>query len=73
MQNLDQLGTTVDQKARSESPRVYQISKVQKARAFIYKGAKPINGANVEALLKDFSGVPTIVSVLEISTASAFD
>ncbi|KAF9045034.1 hypothetical protein BJ165DRAFT_1346358 [Panaeolus papilionaceus] len=60
MQNLDQLGTTVDQKARSESPRVYQISKVQKARAFIYKGAKPINGANVEALLKDFSGVPTI-------------
>ncbi|KAF9043137.1 hypothetical protein BJ165DRAFT_1348322 [Panaeolus papilionaceus] len=60
MQSLDQLGTIADQNTRSELPRQYNPSKVNKARTLIYKQGKPINGTNVEALLKDFSGVPTI-------------
>ncbi|KAF9031054.1 hypothetical protein BJ165DRAFT_1310498, partial [Panaeolus papilionaceus] len=65
MQNLDQLGMADDRKTRSEMPRVHHITQVKKARAFIYKQAKPINGSNVEALLKDFSGVPTINAFVE--------
>ncbi|KAF9058027.1 hypothetical protein BJ165DRAFT_1521351 [Panaeolus papilionaceus] len=60
MQSLDQLGTSDDQTRRSESRRTYNFTAVKKARAFIYKQGKPINGTNVEALLKEFSGVPTV-------------
>ncbi|KAF9044316.1 hypothetical protein BJ165DRAFT_1347410 [Panaeolus papilionaceus] len=59
MQSLDQLGSPDDQTRRSESRRTYNFSAVKKARAFIYKQGKPINGTNVESLLKEFSGVPT--------------
>jgi hypothetical protein len=37
-------------------------SKVEAARRLIYDFAKPIMGAGVDALLKEFSGVPTRVS-----------
>ncbi|KAF9038247.1 hypothetical protein BJ165DRAFT_1532122 [Panaeolus papilionaceus] len=55
---LDQLGTREDTDKRGQH-RTYQANKVEKARVFIYKKAKPINGVDVEALLKKFSGVPT--------------
>ena len=42
--------------------RQYLASKVTAARHLIYNLAKPITGAGVEGLLKDFSGVPTKVS-----------
>ncbi|KAF9032742.1 hypothetical protein BJ165DRAFT_1325835, partial [Panaeolus papilionaceus] len=58
-EHLDQLGTQSDKETRQQR-RTYQAVKVKKARALIYKKAKPITGSNVEALLKDFSGVPTI-------------
>ena len=35
---------------------------VTKARKYIYKDAKPINGTAVDDVLKGFSGVPTVVS-----------
>lgn len=38
--------------------------KVVAARDFIYARAKPLNGVNVENLLKNFSGVPTVVCIL---------
>jgi hypothetical protein len=37
-------------------------SKVEAARRLIYDFAKPITGAGVDGLLKEFSGVPTKVS-----------
>ncbi|KAF8164086.1 hypothetical protein BJ912DRAFT_864221 [Pholiota molesta] len=39
--------------------------KVINARKFIYKHAKPINGVNVENILKEFSCVPTINAFVE--------
>ncbi|KAF9056169.1 hypothetical protein BJ165DRAFT_1522113 [Panaeolus papilionaceus] len=57
-EELDQLGTREDTEKRGER-RMYQVNKVKKARVFIYKKAKPINGVDMEALLKKFSGVPT--------------
>lgn len=60
--DLDQLGTVEDMATRGVH-RVYQSKKVQKARDLIYKKAKPITGANVEALLKETSAVPTVVRI----------
>lgn len=60
LEDVDQLGTTEDMERRRVH-RTYQVKKVQKARDYIYKKAKPITGANVEALLKDTSAVPTLV------------
>ncbi|KAF9032192.1 hypothetical protein BJ165DRAFT_1358012 [Panaeolus papilionaceus] len=65
MQSLDQLGTPVDQATRSESQRVYRTKEVKNARALIYKQGKAVNGANVEAILKPFSGVPTVNAFVE--------
>jgi hypothetical protein len=39
-------------------------SRVEAARRLIYDLAKPITGAGVDGLLKEFSGVPTKVSSL---------
>lgn len=44
-------------------PRSYDTYRVNKARKFIYELGKPIKGVHVERLLKDFSGVPTLVSL----------
>lgn len=63
MKDLDQLGTQADMVRRQEQ-RVYHAAKVVKARNLIYKKAKPITGANVEALLKEYSAVPTIVRLI---------
>lgn len=43
--------------------REYMVNKVEAARNLIYGLAKPITGTAVEGLLKDFSGVPTKVSI----------
>jgi hypothetical protein len=48
---------------RVQQFREYMAHKVEAARKQIYGLAKPITGAAVEGLLKDFSGVPTKVSV----------
>ncbi|KAF9039172.1 hypothetical protein BJ165DRAFT_1531274 [Panaeolus papilionaceus] len=57
--DLDQLGMEEDTSIR-HSHRTYNVTKVQRARDLIYKKAKPITGANVEALLKEHSFVPTM-------------
>lgn len=41
--------------------RNYMADRVEIARKAIYDLGKPISGAAVEALLKEFSGVPTEV------------
>jgi hypothetical protein len=43
--------------------RQYMANKVAAARRLIYDLAKPITGAAVDGFLKEFSGVPTKVSV----------
>jgi hypothetical protein len=51
-----------DAAVREKGFRQYLSSKITAARRLIYDLAKPINGAGVDGLLKDFSGVPTNVS-----------
>jgi hypothetical protein len=46
---------------RIDCLRTFMFEKVASARKYIYALAKPISGANVENLLKEFSGVPTMV------------
>lgn len=58
---LDKLGLKRDMATRIYKFRHYMAEKVQGARNAIYSLAKPINGAAVEAILKEFSGVPTVV------------
>ena len=43
--------------------RQYMANKVEAARKAIYDLAKPITGAAVDGYLKEFSGVPTKVSL----------
>ncbi|KAF9053252.1 hypothetical protein BJ165DRAFT_1339511 [Panaeolus papilionaceus] len=64
MKDLDQLGTQADM-VRCQEQRVYHAAKVVKARNLIYKKAKPITSANVEALLKEYSAVPTINAFMD--------
>jgi len=61
---LDGLGLVHDMTIRVREFREYMANKVKAARELIYNFAKPITSASVERLLKDFSGVPTKVSVL---------
>ena len=61
---LDKLGLTRDMEIRIQGFRNYMASKVEAARRLIYNLAKPITGAGVDGLLKEFSGVPTKVSSL---------
>lgn len=58
---LDKLGLVHDMAIRERGFRQYLASKVTAAQHLIYNLAKPIAGAGVEGLLKDFSGVPTKV------------
>lgn len=57
---LDRLGA--DLRFRISKTRYYLIHSVWRARDLIYKSGKPINGKNVQDLLKESSSVPTIVS-----------
>ncbi len=59
---LDKLGLKRDMAIRIQGFRNYMASKVEAAQRLIYDFAKPITGAGVDGLLKEFSGVPTKVS-----------
>ncbi len=58
------MGLRRDMLIRVTGFRQYMGNKVSQARRFIYDLAKPITGAAVEGLLKDFSGIPTQVYLL---------
>ena len=58
---LHTLGCPDDIAVRVQHTRNFLFNLVKKARKFIYKDAKPINGTAVDDELKGFSGVPTIV------------
>lgn len=60
---LDGLGLVCDMTIRVKEFREYMANKVEAAHKLVYGLAKPITGAAVDGLLKDFSGVPTKVSV----------
>ena len=47
----------------------YMVNKVEAARRAIYDFAKPITGVAVEGHLKEFSGVPTKVSIIFVHCA----
>ncbi len=65
-----QLGIADDIAIRINNVRVFLLDQVTKARNFIYKRAKPINGVDVEDLLKDTSSVPTKVQYSSSSLAN---
>jgi hypothetical protein len=69
---LDNLGLVRDMAIRVKGFRKYMASKVEAARRLIYEFAKPITGVAVDGLLKEFSGVPTKVSVLFFLQAQEF-
>lgn len=56
-----QLGLADDIAFRINNVRSFLADQVTKARNSIYKRAKPINGTDVEDLLKETSSVPTMV------------
>ena len=58
------LGFPEDIAFRINSVRTFLADQVAKARNFIYKRAKPINGTDVEDQLKETSSVPTTVQYL---------
>ena len=60
---LHMLGCPDDIATRIGKTRTFLAGLVKKARKLIYKDAKAINGKKVDDLLKDFSGVPTVVCV----------
>ena len=70
---LDNLGLVRDMAIRVSGFRKYMASKVEAARRLIYEFAKPIAGVAVDGLLKEFSGVPTKVSVDFFSSLKSFD
>lgn len=59
---IDKMGTKRDRQHRNKL-RTFLWWSVQRARYFIYELARPIGGANVNAMLKAVSAVPTIVSL----------
>jgi len=59
---LDNLGLVRDIAIREKGFRQYLAHKVEAARKMIYDLAKPITGAAVDGILKEFSGVPTKAS-----------
>ena len=58
-----QVGWWNDIKARVSQARTYMQDKVVAARHAIYRLGVPIKGVTVEHLLKDYSLVPTLVSL----------
>ncbi len=63
---LHRLGCPDDIAVRIEHARQYLAQLVTKARKYIYKDAKPINGTAVNDTLKSFSGVPTVVRFMPL-------
>ena len=61
--NFSQVGWWNDIKARVSQARTYMQDKVIAARDVIYQLGAPIKGVTVERLLKDYSLVPTLVSL----------
>jgi hypothetical protein len=59
---LDNLGLVRDVAIREKGFRQYLAHKVEAAQKMIYDLARPITGAAVDRLLKEFSGVPTKAS-----------
>lgn len=57
------MGLVRDMKARLQSARTYLLDRVQWARKAIYKPAHLIGGTVVDSSLKDYSAVPTEVSL----------
>ena len=55
------LGFASDIAIRINNARTFLAEQVTKARNHIYRHAKPINGSDVEDLLKETSSVPTMV------------
>ena len=60
-QDIQQLGLDSDVAIRIKGVRTFLSDQVTKARNFIYRRSKPINGVDVEDLLKETSSVPTMV------------
>lgn len=58
---FDHLGWLADAAARVKNARRYLANKIIAARNSIYKHGVSIKGVAVEALLKEFSLVPTVV------------
>lgn len=59
---LDQMGSNIDMKNRTEKARKYLPDNVRNARRAIYKLGMPIGGVAVARSLKETSSVPTSVS-----------
>jgi hypothetical protein len=59
---LDQMGSNIDMKNRTEKARKYLPDNVRNARRAIYELGRPIGGAAVDRSLKATSSVPTSVS-----------
>ena len=55
------MGLRRDMADRVKKVRVYLAEQVESARNFIYNLGRPITGTHVQNLLKDTSGVPTVV------------
>ena len=64
---LHNLGCPDDIMVRIKQTRTFLGNLVKKARKHIYKDANAINGKKVDDLLKEFSGVPTVVRCGKIS------
>lgn len=59
------LGLVKDMKSRISNLRVYAITKVLKAREFIYGWGNTVDGAKVGDTLGEGSWVPTLVSAMD--------
>ncbi len=63
---LQNLGLKRDQANREKNHRLYRLDKVDPARRAIYNHGMSIRSSAVEALLRGFSGVPTLVGASEL-------
>jgi hypothetical protein len=70
------MGTVRDIKQRvvlARQDSIQRQERIMKARELIFTKGTPVNGAAVEAYLKDASEVPTIVSTLFLDDKSSLD
>ena len=70
---IHKLGCLDDIKFRIEKTRTYLAGLVKKARKCIYKDAKAINGTAVDDVLKETSGVPTMVRCSHVLIAMSYN
>ncbi len=63
---LHRLGLPDDIARRIEKTRTYLADLVKKARKLIYKDGKGVNSSGVDDILKEYSGVPTVVCYLPL-------